>query len=428
MSEYRIASLEVTNLWGRRSFNVDFRPNVTILIGENGTGKTTLLSLLHSILTVDLPALSILHFDEAVLRLTSFSSASRRTIRVTSTDEGIEFQVGQRTFRFTSIEPDPRGFLSPKARLRLARARGGLDELKALLHGLVPFVWLPVSRRLPIPHHEDPRLRPPPSRRRQMDHLESVDARLQEVRRDLRDFRLRLESDVSRRHREFERKALGAVLYSERLDSLDNVLQAPPPTQADQEQLLNVFEEAELLDATTRTQIEVHFARAKESLEKLATGEGELEDFAIMPLLQRTRSLVGWARELRTQRQEIFEPLANYETLANEFLAPKRVIVNEEGDLHVTHLDGEEQQSLALDQLSSGEKQILILLTAALLESNVPVVYVADEPELSLHVTWQEKLLQSLVGLGGSIQVIVATHSPDIVGPFQENIIELRRT
>ena len=78
--------------------------------------------------------------------------------------------------------------------------------------------------------------------------------------------------------------------------------------------------------------------------------------------------------------------------------------------------------------LSSGEKQILILLTQALLRVDEPVVYIADEPELSLHVLWQEKLLESLVSLSGQIQVIVATHSPDIVGKFRDKVIKLGGT
>lgn len=427
-SDYRVASIEVTNLWGRRTFAIDFRPDVTILIGENGTGKTTLLNLLHSILTADLDALFAYQFDEAVLKLVSFSSASKRTIRISSTEEGLTFRVANRTFEFTSIGPDPRGFWTPKARLRAIRARKGLDELKGLLQGLVPFVWLPVSRRLPIPHDEDDRSRRHPTRRRHVDHLESVDARLEDLRRELREFRLRLESQVSRRHRDFEQKALRAILYSERLDSLNNLQRESPPTQEDQDQLIHVFGEANLLDDEMRERIRAHFARAQEALARLAADEGGLEDLVIMPLVQRTRSLVSWARDLRAQREEIFAPLKRYEALANEFLAPKRFAVDEGGDLHVTHVDGDEQHSVALGQLSSGEKQILILLTAALLKSNAPIVYVADEPELSLHVTWQEKLLQSLVDLGGLIQIIVATHSPDVVGSFYDNIIELRRT
>ena len=74
---------------------------------------------------------------------------------------------------------------------------------------------------------------------------------------------------------------------------------------------------------------------------------------------------------------------------------------------------------------SSGEKQILILLIQALLAEDKPIVYVVDEPELSLHVTWQEQLLSTLRGLSQGLQIIVATHSPDMVGPFTDKLIEL---
>ena len=78
--------------------------------------------------------------------------------------------------------------------------------------------------------------------------------------------------------------------------------------------------------------------------------------------------------------------------------------------------------------LSSGEKQIMILLTQALLSERDPVIYIADEPELSLHVTWQENLLKSLTTLAGSCQFIIATHSPDIVAEFGDNVIDLRHS
>ncbi len=102
----------------------------------------------------------------------------------------------------------------------------------------------------------------------------------------------------------------------------------------------------------------------------------------------------------------------------------KSVKVDEDGKLKIESASPSE---LNPRLLSSGEKQILILLTQALLRVDEPVVYIADEPELSLHVLWQEKLLESLVSLSGQIQVIVATHSPDIVGKFTDNVIDLGR-
>lgn len=61
----------------------------------------------------------------------------------------------------------------------------------------------------------------------------------------------------------------------------------------------------------------------------------------------------------------------------------------------------------------------------ALLQRGAPIVYLADEPELSLHIGWQEKLVSSVAKLNPRAQLIFATHSPDIVGRYQDKIIDM---
>jgi predicted ATPase len=75
--------------------------------------------------------------------------------------------------------------------------------------------------------------------------------------------------------------------------------------------------------------------------------------------------------------------------------------------------------------LSSGEKQLLILLSEALLQRQTPAIFIADEPELSLHVTWQEKVVSSIRGLNNAAQILAATHSPDIVGALSSRTIDM---
>lgn len=75
--------------------------------------------------------------------------------------------------------------------------------------------------------------------------------------------------------------------------------------------------------------------------------------------------------------------------------------------------------------LSSGEKQLLILLTETLLQQNSPTIFIADEPELSLHIDWQRKIISSVRELNPNAQVIVATHSPEIAGLWTSNVINM---
>ena len=67
----------------------------------------------------------------------------------------------------------------------------------------------------------------------------------------------------------------------------------------------------------------------------------------------------------------------------------------------------------------------MIILGQALLQETGQVVYIADEPELSLHIDWQERLTTSIAELNKNAQIIFATHSPDIVGAHAENIIDM---
>ena len=65
-------------------------------------------------------------------------------------------------------------------------------------------------------------------------------------------------------------------------------------------------------------------------------------------------------------------------------------------------------------QLSSGEKQMLIILLSALIQDNEPCVMIMDEPEISLHPDWQEKLIENIRKLNENAQLIIATHSPEV--------------
>ena len=84
-----------------------------------------------------------------------------------------------------------------------------------------------------------------------------------------------------------------------------------------------------------------------------------------------------------------------------------------------------DKTDIAINQLSSGEKQLIILLTEALLQKGKQTLFIADEPELSLHIEWQRKVISSIRKLNPNSQIIVATHSPEIVGKYKESTINM---
>ena len=66
-------------------------------------------------------------------------------------------------------------------------------------------------------------------------------------------------------------------------------------------------------------------------------------------------------------------------------------------------------------KLSSGEKQMLIILLTVLIQDKKPFVLFMDEPEVSLHVEWQQRLLDLMLDINPNVQIILTTHSPAII-------------
>ena len=421
MGSYFIESLRITKLWGYRDIDITFNSDVNILIGPNGSGKTTVLNLLHSILSANLPSLSNVKFDQAVIKLRSFKGRSVRTIKVEVVDRLLNFSVAGKEHEINLDEmEDLFGRRSRQHRVYYDRDNIGrrmlpkrlLDELIRL----VPLVWLPISRRLPVAEDEEERYT-------RWGSVESVDLRLRELLDGLSDYHSRLNALLSERCRRFEHRVLSEMLYSEEHGQLE-LFPPTSATPAEKEQLLGAFQAAGLLNEDMEKRIHEHFAAAEEALKRIGKPQTVLDvnDALVLLLARRTKAMVGYSRKLEEDRAHIFEPLRRYEKTVNSFLNEKSVQVDDEGKLIV---ESSSPSPLNPYLLSSGEKQILILLTQALLEAYEPVVYMADEPELSLHVIWQEKLLDSLVSLSGQIQLIVATHSPDIVGRFRDKVIQL---
>lgn len=72
--------------------------------------------------------------------------------------------------------------------------------------------------------------------------------------------------------------------------------------------------------------------------------------------------------------------------------------------------------TIELEELSSGEKQLLITLLTVFLMDGKPGVVLMDEPENAMHIKWQRSLIDTLVKLNPNAQYIISTHSPSLFG------------
>ena len=110
--------------------------------------------------------------------------------------------------------------------------------------------------------------------------------------------------------------------------------------------------------------------------------------------------------------QEISEPKRKFQDIIDSLFADTgKKIVRTENEIRFSQIG----ETLVPYQLSSGEKQMLAILLTVLVEDNRPYVLFMDEPEVSLHVEWQQRLIDLIRELNPNAQIILTTHSPAVI-------------
>ena len=111
---------------------------------------------------------------------------------------------------------------------------------------------------------------------------------------------------------------------------------------------------------------------------------------------------------------DLAESIVVYMDIVNGMFINKEVYLNERGQMNFRAMNG---TALPMNKLSSGENQILVIFYRVLFNTKRNSLVMIDEPEMSLHVTWQQQLggiLMDVARLRG-LQIVIATHSPQII-------------
>ena len=110
--------------------------------------------------------------------------------------------------------------------------------------------------------------------------------------------------------------------------------------------------------------------------------------------------------------QQLSLPKLRFQDMVDDLFSDTgKKIVRTENEIRFSQIG----ETLVPYQLSSGEKQTLAILLTVLVEDNQHYVLFMDEPEVSLHIEWQKRLIDLCVELNPNVQIILTTHSPAVV-------------
>ena len=118
------------------------------------------------------------------------------------------------------------------------------------------------------------------------------------------------------------------------------------------------------------------------------------------------------APDAAQQAQKISAPKKRFQDLMDDLFADTgKKIIRTANEIYFTQIG----ETMVPYQLSSGEKQMLSILLTVLIQDNQHYVLFMDEPEVSLHIDWQKRLIDMVLELNPNVQIILTTHSPAVI-------------
>jgi len=420
---FKVTSIEITGFWQTRKAYSDFRDDVNIIIGRNGTGKTTFMNIVHAVLAVDAEALFENPFKNVTLTLSD--GKRTRTVRAARIEQNaspfpiIEYHISNRRFSATLIGTDD-GRSMPTSFRR--RASEEIQRIKEELNSLVSVASLSVYR---ISVDTDPELRERMGRR----FAPAVDLRLISLMHRLTQYQLELSSAARKVSVQLQRDVLTSLLYTEPKDHKRGI-QLDFDEAIEKQNLLSAYRQLGVAGAEVSKQIQDHISAVGTTIRnmQIATSKNNPKaagaqhakiDFSALEAFKLTRTVVEKSLDSETKIEAIFSQVNLFISILTKFITDKSFAFNN-GDLIVAT-----EGPLPLAKLSSGEKQLLILFIEALLQRQKPYIFLADEPELSLHIAWQRNIISAIRSLNPNAQIVVATHSPEIAGKFKHCLLDM---
>ena len=459
----KIIRLHAENVHGYMPIDIEFKPDISFITGVNGSGKTSALRLLMALLTPNMEEFSSITFSQAVV--TVEYEDSEVVVSAFKSPEGLELTITDAKDKLCLSNADLELISEPRRREEM---RSPIHE-KIVGHEVFTSIkkmttpmFLGLDRRFfaPISTWDDS----DDSRRREF-YLRRIRAETHSLRgvaaAGLADVNYLLADkmqEIRAKQESLDENLRGKLLASAfeyKPGDIMNSTKVPSRSELERyrERLAHIERAAEGLRLPVpelKADLTLFFERltkvvdaleraSKASKTKNKKQKGTQKD--VEP--ETNKDLMEWYFN-RTQADKILdhlqlldkygtdrtllrEPINRFMNLTNGFLEQtnKRVEVVGRGNLHV--FLNESEKSRPISSLSSGERQLVVMLAHLSLNNNLAAsgVFIVDEPELSLHIAWQECFVDAIREANPSVQLIMATHSPAIILDRTESCISL---
>lgn len=452
-----IKRFEIEKLFGIYNVNIPFKDNINIFVGENGLGKTTILNALNYIIQGDSESLAVIEFKKIILTL------GDDTKIVITHDELMNnnISIRDRNRLYHYLPDDDYNFIARRIMLEILKEKAPnmLDDkmtrekiydriVRKYRYDLPPSILEKIYNSVLKDKNFEKELKDS-WEYKIYDYMKKWDRiiYLPTYRRIEEDFNSYIENspdkDYYRRDkkkRNFSYLQFGMDDVQESIDMACSTLKnnTNEGFKAMTSNLLtnyvNINEKNEKLDFNYKnfdaSTLDIVFSRLADKIDPSVKNKitDMLDENTVLEdkYHQYLISIISELTSIYEKNKQIDDNLENFKNVCNTYLVNKSINYDK-FKIECKVEQDNTKQPIMLKNLSSGEKQIISLFSKLYLNLEEKNIILFDEPELSLSILWQKKLVPDIINSNRCSFMAIITHSPFIFdNDFRERAIDIK--
>ena len=438
-----ISNLKVNGLYGNYNYSVNFNKDITLLYWTNGCGKTTILNIITSIITGSIYKLFSYKFESIILTYIDEkeNNSTNQIVLLRKDEDEIEISFRSNTSLIKKLQ-------IPEDRRRRIDFYDEIyfDEYSVLkrIRTEFNFVYLALNRATALSNSDDfyyMRHRRFYVEEDSIVEPDRVDPEIRYVENLICKQYMNATAVVNKINNEFRDSILKSALDVNIQTDLDKFLSSTSISTLKQTDVgkiknsyMKILSDLQLVSGEERKQYAIFFEDYS-SLIKGIENQLELKDmfalFTAFNEMKKIQGIVDIAAEAEKQKAKVMSPIELYLNTVNDFISTsdfeKKIEINIDGIIYFTTKDSE--KALSIQYLSSGERQLIVFFANLIfgVKDTTSGIFVVDEPELSLHLSWQKVFVKKALEVNKNVQFIFATHAPEIIGNYRDKSKKLQR-